>query len=88
MVRFSTADGEIPIEDEFADEDSQTLPIQVPPDISPEMLRLLNDVQHATVTRIADGFRSYAKKAKRPVLMGTDAAEAYVRSMQWARAAR
>jgi hypothetical protein len=88
MVRFDTCDGEIPIEDEFADEDSQTLPIQVPPDISPEMLRLLNQVQCATVGRIADGFRCYAENAKRPVLIGTDSAEAYVRSMQWARAAR
>lgn len=86
MVRFLTEDGEIPIEDEFADdEDSQTMPIAVPPDLSPEMLKLLNDVQHATVTRIAEGFRTYAKRARRPVLIGTDKAEAYVRSMQWAR---
>ena len=85
MVRFDTCDGSIPIEDEFADEDSQTMPISVPPDLSPEMLKLLSDVQHATVTRIADGFRTYAKRAQRPVLIGTDAAESFVRSMQWAR---
>lgn len=85
MVRFDTCDGILPIEGDFDDDTADTLPIAVPPDLSPEMLRLLSQCQMATVTRIADGFRTYAKRAQRPVLIGTDAAESYVRSMQWAR---
>jgi hypothetical protein len=84
-LRLPTVDGCVPFEDEFEDDDVCTLPIMVPPDLSSEMLRLLSDVQHATASKIADGFRNYARRAQRPILIGTDAAEAYVRSNRWAR---
>jgi hypothetical protein len=82
-LRFDTCDGIIPVEDDFEDESVQTLPVEVPPDLSPAILRLLADVQSATTERIAADFEAFADG--RPVLMGTDAAAARIRSMAWLR---
>lgn len=83
MVRFETIDGSVPITSEFDDEDSNiTLPIAVPPDLSPQMLRLLSDCQAATREKLALRLERYCRRRDgepRDVLISTSRAAAVVR---------
>jgi hypothetical protein len=89
-IRIETTEGDVEVDD-FLD-DSATLPISLPPDITPTpgLLRLLADVQYQTAERIAAHLERPAT-GKREVLMGRGAAGAVaaaeVRSFAWARAA-
>ena len=78
-LRFETHDGVVPV-DSWDDDALQTIPVEVPPDLTPAMLRLLSQIQAATVERIAADFESMANG--RAVLIGTHDAATRVRSMQ------
>ncbi len=77
VTRLDTIDGVV-VMDEF-DDDGHTIPIQMPPDITPAMLKLLNDLQHSVIERIASDFERMA--GGRAVQMSTHKAAARVRSM-------
>lgn len=83
MVRLDTCDGIVPIESDFDDDSHDTLPIMVPPDLSPAMLRLLADCVSNTTERIAQHLERYGKG--RDVLIPSSKAAARVRSLRWAR---
>lgn len=76
-LRLETSDGCIPMDD--WDEDSGTIPISVPSDISPGTLRLIADAVSATVERLAADLESIG--GKHNVLKGTQDMAARVRSM-------
>lgn len=78
-LSLATLEGALVL-DSFDDDAIQTLPISIPPDLTPATLRLLSDAISATVERIAADFESMANG--RPVLVGSHAAAARVRSMQ------
>lgn len=87
MVRFETIDGSIPVSEEWEDDDSSiTLPILVPPDLSPQMMRLLSDCQAATAERIAQYLERYGNG--RDVLIPVSKAVSRVRSNRWAQSNR
>jgi hypothetical protein len=77
-LRLETMDGAVPLDD--WDEDSGTLPISVPSDISPATLRLIANAVSATVERLAADLESIG--GKHNVLKGTQDMAARVRSMQ------
>ncbi len=78
-LRLETSDGVVPV-DSWDDEALQTIPVEVPPDLTPDMLRLLSQIQHATVERIASDLESIG--SGRSVLKGTHEMADRVRSMQ------
>lgn len=77
-LRLETSDGIVPV-DSWDDEALQTIPVEVPPDLTPAMLRLLSQIQHATVERIASDLESIGRG--KSVLIGSHEAAARARSM-------
>jgi hypothetical protein len=83
-LRFDTSDGVIPV-DSWDDEALKTIPVEVPLDLTPDMLRLLADCTAATVERLAADLESLG--GGKSVLIGTHEAAARVRSMRGLRRA-
>lgn len=82
-LSLDTVDGIVPLDE---DDDGDTLPVAVPPDLSPEMLRLMAQVQAATTEKIAAYLEAHGRG--RSVQIGSHAAAGKVRSLAWARPRR
>jgi hypothetical protein len=84
-LRLETSDGVVPV-DSWDDDALQTIPVELPVDLTPGMLRLLADCTAATVERLAADLESHG--GGKSVLIGTHEAAARVRSMRGLRPRR